>query len=302
MEGPFTREDEAHAAAQAVYVNTSDDSIKSAVENMDNVIVEQRNATARLIELLTLVKTERDALTQSVAERDETIKKLTTENTNLRAALAFSKEPCVYCTLPAEEQSKCAHGFPGCARADDQMGCPHFAGGLAHDSLSEAVMKATQNILTGILLPISKADDFDTPLGRLETIRMTLARSDLFVDFGQFEAYDYTWAPNTLLQRECGTLDELETAYNEALGVIEDALDAVKQVKFDPVHQYHLIEAVSSWETHFYALESLDFENVLRLSRVLVKSRDDAEPIENGSALLFKDKGDDTISSASGPF
>jgi len=44
----------------------------------------------------------------------------------LRAALAVSKDPCVYCSLPAEEFAKCSRGFPGCARADDEMGCPEL--------------------------------------------------------------------------------------------------------------------------------------------------------------------------------
>jgi hypothetical protein len=48
------------------------------------------------------------------------------ENDRLRAALAHSKDPCVYCSLPAEEMAKCRAGFPGCARADDMMLCPNF--------------------------------------------------------------------------------------------------------------------------------------------------------------------------------
>lgn len=48
------------------------------------------------------------------------------ENTRLRAALANSKDPCVYCQLPSERMAECRHGFPGCARADDMTGCPEF--------------------------------------------------------------------------------------------------------------------------------------------------------------------------------
>lgn len=55
---------------------------------------------------------------------------VTAENTQLRAALAMSELPCVYCTLPSEEMSKCKSGFPGCARADDAVGCPHLGAGL----------------------------------------------------------------------------------------------------------------------------------------------------------------------------
>lgn len=53
------------------------------------------------------------------------------ENTRLRAALAMSELPCVYCTLPREEWAKCQHGFPGCGRADDAAGCPELGATLA---------------------------------------------------------------------------------------------------------------------------------------------------------------------------
>lgn len=52
------------------------------------------------------------------AEDYETLQR---ENDLLRKKLADSAEPCIYCGLPANEQAKCAHGFPGCARADDQL-------------------------------------------------------------------------------------------------------------------------------------------------------------------------------------
>lgn len=48
------------------------------------------------------------------------------ENIRLRAALAQSELPCVYCALPADEWTRCEHGFPGCGRADDAMGCPEL--------------------------------------------------------------------------------------------------------------------------------------------------------------------------------
>jgi hypothetical protein len=54
----------------------------------------------------------------------------TAENTRLRAALAVSKDPCVYCQLPAEEMAKCKSGFPGCARMDDLTGCPEFGAAM----------------------------------------------------------------------------------------------------------------------------------------------------------------------------
>ena len=48
------------------------------------------------------------------------------ENVRLRAALAQSELPCVYCSLPRDEWTKCPVGFPGCARGDDAVGCPEL--------------------------------------------------------------------------------------------------------------------------------------------------------------------------------
>lgn len=48
------------------------------------------------------------------------------ENRGLRAAIANGRDACVHCSLPKAEWSKCASGFPGCARADDAAGCPWF--------------------------------------------------------------------------------------------------------------------------------------------------------------------------------
>ncbi len=67
---------------------------------------------------------------------DPTILELQAENTRLRAALAMSDRPCVYCTLPADRWAECKSGFPGCARSDDAVGCPHLGDGLA---LAEAM-------------------------------------------------------------------------------------------------------------------------------------------------------------------
>lgn len=75
---------------------------------------------------------QQDALKQKVRE-------LETENTHLRAALAVSKDPCLYCQLPAAEMARCKSGFPGCARADDMTGCPEFGAALECYQLKEQV-------------------------------------------------------------------------------------------------------------------------------------------------------------------
>lgn len=46
---------------------------------------------------------------------------VSTENDRLRELLASSDADCAYCNLPWAEWSKCASGWPGCARSDDQI-------------------------------------------------------------------------------------------------------------------------------------------------------------------------------------
>lgn len=48
-----------------------------------------------------------------------TIDQLKAENDRLRHLLASSDAPCPYCGLPSDRMNECAHGFPGCGRADD---------------------------------------------------------------------------------------------------------------------------------------------------------------------------------------
>lgn len=66
----------------------------------------------------------------------------TAENTRLRAALASSKDPCLYCQLPKDEMVKCRSGFPGCARADDLMGCPELGAALEVERLEHELANA----------------------------------------------------------------------------------------------------------------------------------------------------------------
>jgi len=75
----------------------------------------------------------------------------TSENTRLRAALATSKDPCVYCKLPKEEMAKCRSGFPGCARADDLMGCPELGAALEVEELKRELNEANHRIRTLIM-------------------------------------------------------------------------------------------------------------------------------------------------------
>lgn len=70
----------------------------------------------------------------------------TAENTGLRAALASSKDPCLYCQLPKGEMAKCRSGFPGCARADDLMGCPELGALLEANRLKSELTEANHRI------------------------------------------------------------------------------------------------------------------------------------------------------------
>ena len=89
------------------------------------------------------------------------------ENDRLRAALANSDQPCAYCSLPADEWGKCQHGFPGCARADDAMGCPHLGASLEVDRLNARIAvlrEALVEIERGRFLGGSNPADED-PMG-----------------------------------------------------------------------------------------------------------------------------------------
>lgn len=56
-----------------------------------------------------------------VAGMRSRITDLERENDVLRKRLAVSNADCPYCGLPAADMAQCAHGFPGCGRADDIM-------------------------------------------------------------------------------------------------------------------------------------------------------------------------------------
>jgi hypothetical protein len=68
------------------------------------------------------VAAERDALQSDLASTRK-------ENDTFRGLLGNSSKPCTYCGLAAADQAKCTRGFPGCARADDQLLSEHFAAG-----------------------------------------------------------------------------------------------------------------------------------------------------------------------------
>lgn len=68
------------------------------------------------------------------------------ENERLRAALANSELPCIYCSLPKDEWSRCQNGFPGCDRADDAMGCPELGAAMERDALRAELVAAVEHV------------------------------------------------------------------------------------------------------------------------------------------------------------
>lgn len=71
------------------------------------------------------------------------VARLTAENDWLRAYTGQSAKACVYCGLGADEQGKCNRGFPGCARADDQMLCREVEVAMERDELRAEVARLT---------------------------------------------------------------------------------------------------------------------------------------------------------------
>jgi hypothetical protein len=102
------------------------------------------------------LKDENDFLTKALAVNSgdavtiellrEQIAQLKKENDFLRALTANSDLNCVYCGLGADVQGQCVRGFPGCARADDQMLCRNFGDAAALHDLT-ALADIERNLL-----------------------------------------------------------------------------------------------------------------------------------------------------------
>lgn len=69
------------------------------------------------------------------------------ENNALRAALAQSELPCVYCSKPRTDWVKCDLGFPGCSRADDASGCPALDEAAHVGELRELLKRSYPSVL-----------------------------------------------------------------------------------------------------------------------------------------------------------
>jgi hypothetical protein len=67
---------------------------------------------------------------RKLTEKNESLKKeledQEMEFRKFRGAVARGNGDCVYCGLSKDDMIKCAHGFPGCGRADDITDDPNF--------------------------------------------------------------------------------------------------------------------------------------------------------------------------------
>lgn len=61
------------------------------------------------------------AMPRQLAEGTTGLDDVVKENDRLRGIIGHSVMDCIYCGLPAIQQTKCLSGFPGCSRADDQL-------------------------------------------------------------------------------------------------------------------------------------------------------------------------------------
>jgi len=72
---------------------------------------------------------------------------------SLKALVANGGGPCLYCALPKSEWSKCARGFPGCARGDDALLCQHVGVSMEADEKlrrAESFMRGVRTIIKGL--------------------------------------------------------------------------------------------------------------------------------------------------------
>jgi hypothetical protein len=93
-----------------------------------------------------------------------TYEEVVAENLRLRAALANSQAACTYCALPRAEWNRCQSGFPGCARADDAMGCPELGAALRESALRDAVIDACRVLVAAVggqVLPLEEDETID---------------------------------------------------------------------------------------------------------------------------------------------
>lgn len=159
----------------------ADDGDLITFEHEPTEIFKQLMAEADANEALCQAKSSDEAVSSSPSALQSGTE-LVAENTRLRAALARSKDPCVYCSLPAEKWAECRSGFPGCARADDMMGCPELGASMEAQELRAEIAKLAQNQanLVALVIKLSRRlDRAGLDPDHVQKAMNYLARADL---------------------------------------------------------------------------------------------------------------------------
>jgi len=95
-------------------------------------------------------------------EEQAELERFRRENDALRKIVAESNLDCIYCGLSASDMGKCAHGFPGCGRADDML-----TSDAASNSLSERCRMLSDIALSAICLKLNIEHGFAPNLNAL---------------------------------------------------------------------------------------------------------------------------------------
>lgn len=95
---------------------------------------------------------------RSWAAAEKLYQQVEAENNVLRGLLGNSAKPCPYCGLAAEDQAKCAKGFPGCDRADDQQLSKHFADGYRADQAEAEIERLRKLCAIGLAMAETAAE------------------------------------------------------------------------------------------------------------------------------------------------
>ena len=142
VSGNPTCDDPIGVAISAYLAATTPTDVGELVERLRQAAETSASGRGEWYQLVHRCREAATALERVTRERDEAL----AENTRLRAALAQSELPCVYCSLPKDEWAKCAQGFPGCGRADDAMGCPELGAAMRAEAAEAKLAEARKVI------------------------------------------------------------------------------------------------------------------------------------------------------------
>lgn len=163
------------------------------------------------------------AVKTMLASQAAEVARLTKENDWLRAYTGQSAKACVYCGLGADEMGKCERGFPGCARADDQMLCREVGVALERDELRADVLSLRERIAF------------------LESREVCTVAHDHVETCGYCQR-DALRAENEALRKDAETLQRVEKR-------IEELWDTVAPVSYDDPGSYRRGRTIGTADT-----------------------------------------------------